>query len=310
MLRRNYRWFIALSCSIVVLLLTIGTSSAEDQNAAYFHGSVKDRNGYPLKGAEVSFRENNGTASYTNITNESGFFQLNEVQVGEYEIYGKYGGKEYFNRIINITINTSEIDDIILPVSSNGTEDDDTGGGGGEDGEKACDRGSGGTFNIITIIIISTIILIIISTLLYSRIRRSQVLKHETRQRIRDHVMENPGDHFSAIRDKLKLSTGVLNYHLERLEKERFVSSRSEGKYKCFYPPNWQEPPGIRLTPVQESILEQVRKGKGISQSEITRLIGRNRKVVNYNVHQLRELGLVDIEREGRETKCYFVKNA
>lgn len=275
-------------------------------------GIVEDINGTPIDGAEVSLREINGSAIISNITNKTGHFQLDNIQIGEYGIYCKYKGKEYFNVLINITSNTTILNDMILPILNNQTEDsdtpgdDDTGGGNGS----ACDDASGGVAYGIAIIIMVIIIFIIISLTLYSRIRRHHLLNHETRARIRDHIVDTPGDHFSAIKDKLELSTGVLNYHIERLEKERFVTSRSEGKFKCFYPPGWEEPPGIRLTPVQESILAQIRKSKGISQSEVSRRIGRNRKVVNYNVHQLRELGLVDIEKDGRETRCFFVRNA
>ena len=153
-------------------------------------------------------------------------------------------------------------------------------------------------------------ILIIISLAIFSRIRRSQLLKHDTRQRICSHILENPGKHFTALKNELALPTGVMSYHLDRLERENFILSRMEGKFKRFYPPRWDHKPELRLTAIQETILEQIKKYPGISQSDITRKIGRNRKVVNYQVHQLADMDLIAIEKEGRESMCYFVRNA
>ncbi|UCC93821.1 MAG: winged helix-turn-helix transcriptional regulator, partial [Thermoplasmata archaeon] len=75
---------------------------------------------------------------------------------------------------------------------------------------------------VLTIVIITSIVL-------YSKIKRENLLRHAVRKRIHDYVEENPGAHYRAILDDLDLSMGVLTYHLNRLEKAEYLKSRQDG---------------------------------------------------------------------------------
>ena len=290
--------------SIFVFLFLSNFSSA-GANGANVGGFVRDINDRPVKGTEIILSDRNGFYQQNIITNESGEYLFRNVSSGDYSIICIYNMVTYHqghlvvNNNKNISINITIQWDVV-----NNTEPDSN-----DDKGKKASESEESAFNIILLLIVATIIIIILSLAIFSRIRRSNVLKHETRDRICTHINENPGEHFNAIKEELGLSTGVLSYHIERLEKERFISSRMEGKFKRFYPPFWDKPPEVHLSEVQEILLEQIKRRPGISQSDLGARIGRNRKVVNYQAHQLRELGFIDIEKEGRESKCYFVKD-
>jgi predicted transcriptional regulator len=64
---------------------------------------------------------------------------------------------------------------------------------------------------------------------------------------------------------------------------------------------------GVRLTDVQEQILNKIRSTPGISQTAIAKDINQNRKLVYYHIKRLSDEGLVYVQPNGRETKCYIL---
>ena len=148
-------------------------------------------------------------------------------------------------------------------------------------------------------------IVIITSMVLYSKIKRENLLKHAVRKRIHEHVKDNPGAHYRAILDDLELSMGVLTYHLNRLEKGEYLKSRQDGMYRRFYVTGRKTEVKFFLSAIQESIVATIRENQGISQSRIAEAIGVTRKVVNYHVRILDQAGLIYMEERGRETACF-----
>ena len=315
----------------LVFLLSFFSVASANNNVCEIKGNVKYWNNQPASGIEIILMLSNGTIANSTLTNTSGHYYFSNAVPGNYSLIAKYN-----NSIVHIykfsmgpdvclwhNISFRDSDGDGIPDDGGGEnddEDDDTGPGDDTDDNDEPitppEKNEGkikiirSTKNLIIWMIIVIFVIIILSLAIFSRIRRSHILNHETRDRISNHIRENPGAHFTAIKKDLGLSTGVLSYHMERLERENFVISRAEGKYKRFYPPRWDEPPDIHLSQIQEIILEQIKKRPGISQSDLGSNIGRNRKVINYQAHQLRELGLIDIEKEGRESRCYFVRDA
>jgi DNA-binding MarR family transcriptional regulator len=148
-------------------------------------------------------------------------------------------------------------------------------------------------------------IVIITSMVMYSKIKRENLLKHAVRQRIHEYVSVNPGAHYRAILDDLELSMGVLTYHLNRLEKAEYLRSRQDGMYRRFFVTGRKTEVKFFLSEVQESIVATIRNNQGISQSRIADAIGVTRKVVNYHVRILDQAGLIYVEDRGRETACF-----
>ncbi len=140
---------------------------------------------------------------------------------------------------------------------------------------------------------------------LYSKIRRDRLLDHAVRRRIYEYVQENPGQHYRAIMTGLELPSGMLSYHINRLEKGEYLRSRQDGMYRRFFPADRRTEMRFFLSDIQESILGVIRANQGISQSGIADRINVTRKVVNYHMRILNQAGLVYMEPRGRETACY-----
>ena len=301
----NLRKVTICNLEIVILVSFIAFTSVatgDNGDSGEIFGFVKDIRGRPIENIVVELIDENGNYVSNIQTNVTGSFVLSNVTPGNYSIIVYYEHEKIYQENITFQGNESLRHDIIIPLQKD--DPDDTGAGAiSADDDSSC-------LLVIIIPLVTLVLLIILSLAIFSRIRRSHILNHETRDRICSHIRENPGAHFTAIKKDLGLSTGVLSYHMERLERENFVISRAEGKYKRFYPPRWDQPPAIHLSQIQEIILEQIKRRPGISQSDLGSSIGRNRKVINYQAHQLRELGLIEIEKEGRESRCYFVRDA
>jgi len=290
----------------IIIILSVTNLSSADAKGVTVGGFVWDKKDKPVKEAEIVLSEINGSYQQSNLTNEFGEYRFYNVPQGNYSISCFYKEKLYYK--VNQTINFSAYVNRSFKIQ---WDTNSTGPNNNVDVEE--DRGKEAADSAASILIlftVATIIILLLSLAIFSRIRRSQLLKHDTRQRICSHIQENPGKHFTALKNELALSAGVMTYHLDRLERENFILSRMEGKFKRFYPPRWDHKPDLHITPIQETILEQIKKQPGISQSDITKKIGRNRKVVNYQVHQLEDMDLIAIEKDGRESMCYFVRNA
>jgi predicted transcriptional regulator len=58
----------------------------------------------------------------------------------------------------------------------------------------------------------------------------------ETRRRIYEYVVANPGTHLRAIKDELDMPMGQLEYHLHYLEVRGILDAKEDRYYKRFFP--------------------------------------------------------------------------
>ena len=166
------------------------------------------------------------------------------------------------------------------------------------------------TMGLIVGLFITAMTLSMMAFFTYGRIKRKNALDHINRKRIYEMIKEDPGVHFSAISDMLALKQGVMSHHLNVLEKGEYIRSLQDGKYRRFYLFDDSTDFKIALTAVQQRILFVVMNEPGISQAGISNATGRNSMVVNYHVRILRDVGLLSIEKEGRETHCFITSTA
>ncbi len=134
---------------------------------------------------------------------------------------------------------------------------------------------------------------------LYTKLKREQILDHETRGMIRGYVVANPGDHFNAIKASLGLTNGTLAYHLRVLEREKILRSKKDGKFRRFYPFEMRVSDNGEPTEIQRTILGLIEETPGISQKDIASFLGVTQPTVNYHIERLKELGTVRVERRG-----------
>jgi predicted transcriptional regulator len=142
---------------------------------------------------------------------------------------------------------------------------------------------------------------------LFVRLKKDQVLDHFTRGQIFGFIKANPGAHYIAVQEHLELQNGVLAYHLKVLEREEYITSERDGIYRRFYPRHMKIPHKERqLTRVQRDIVEALKAHPGTSQNGLARLIGESKQVVGYHVRVLEKAGLVRVERDAQQTRCFL----
>ncbi len=145
---------------------------------------------------------------------------------------------------------------------------------------------------------------------LYSRISKEDALDNFLRGKIYGYIIANPGACYSEIMDALDIRNGTFIHHVKVLEKEGFVKSKRDGRYRRFYPIGARVP--IKdpryLTDVQMDIVDVIMDNPGLSQAEVGRRIGKNRRVVNYHVNLLADTGIVVMKKSGVRTKLYVSK--
>ncbi|UCH88267.1 MAG: winged helix-turn-helix transcriptional regulator [Thermoplasmata archaeon] len=130
-------------------------------------------------------------------------------------------------------------------------------------------------------------------------------------------IQANPGTHFNYMKRALKLNNGTLAYHLNVLEHDDLIRSQNDGIFRRFYPADSRIVPGnggngaslnfthVQLNSTQDKIISVIQNTPGLTQKEIAKTLGKSTQVVNYNINEMAQIGLVKLERDGNKTKCF-----
>ncbi len=213
-----------------------------------------------------------------------------------------------------------------LLMSYSVPEDPGTGPTGptGPETEDPTDSSTGGVvlstsiYGLIGVVSVTTIIVAVVAgteigkynlyaftSSLYTKLSRKKLLHHGTRNMIWKYIIANPGYHYNAIRRMLKLNNGALAYHLKVLEREGFIRSMRDGVRKRFYPVGMRIAPNLRLSFMQQRIIETIKDHPGTTQKDIALELDVSKQVVNYHINIMVGSGLVRLAREGNRTLCY-----
>jgi predicted transcriptional regulator len=140
-------------------------------------------------------------------------------------------------------------------------------------------------------------------------VRRKEVLDNKTRYALHGIIAERPGIHYSAIKDEFGLSNGAAAYHLDVLERERFIRSVRDGRLKRFYSARTKVTKDQRMTPeeIRVTIMGVVRERPGISQMELIEELGVDRDTVGYHLREMVKEGLLKTDKQWRYT-TYRIK--
>lgn len=144
---------------------------------------------------------------------------------------------------------------------------------------------------------------------LYSRLRRKEILDHETRGMIRGYVIANPGDHFNSIKSALDLRNGTLAHHLNVLEREDIIKSVKDGKYRRFFPVGMRVADEVFPTKIEKIILDIVRETPGITQKEIAGHLGMSQPTVSYHIGKLRDSQRIRTEKHGMSLRHFIIES-
>ena len=140
----------------------------------------------------------------------------------------------------------------------------------------------------------------------YTRVKKEEVLNHEVRELVYDYVQTHPGEHFRAILTKLGLTNGTLIHHLQTLERQEFIKSERDGPFKRFYPTGRQFTEDIlEINGIQKKILDEVAAQPGITQKDLAIRLHTSPPTINYHIKALRGVRLINIQRDGKNTRCF-----
>jgi len=144
---------------------------------------------------------------------------------------------------------------------------------------------------------------------LYTRLNHERLLDNRKRFLIYGFIVENPGEHFSAIRSTLRLNSGTTVYHLRVLEREGKITSMKEGKYRRFYVKGGYAIPdrSTKLSKAQMEIVEILSDNPGITQQDLARTLNKAPSTINHHVKHLEAMDVIMAIETDRRTKRYVI---
>ena len=139
---------------------------------------------------------------------------------------------------------------------------------------------------------------------LYTTISRNNVMKNKKRQEIYHVLSRKKGMTFSELMRELHMKNGVLAYHLALLEKNKYVKSIRDGKYRRFF--LYEDEMPIFET-IEKYILEVVKRNPRISHEELITKIHASKSKLNRKIQKLVHEGKL-VAKYGDSTVHYYAR--
>ena len=132
----------------------------------------------------------------------------------------------------------------------------------------------------------------------------------ETSEVIYNVIVDEPGIHFRAIMDRLQKQTGVISYHLNKMEKEELIISVRHRKEKLFFDKSWDG----KIEEIK-SLISNLRKkiprliiislnnypgASSLALNEFSELLNIPKSSFHWYVKNLIEDGVLEPKRKGR----------
>lgn len=132
----------------------------------------------------------------------------------------------------------------------------------------------------------------------------------ETSEVVYSVIVNEPGIHFRAIMEKLQKQTGVISYHLNKMEKDDIIISVRHRKEKLFFDKSWDG----KIEEIK-SLISNLRKkiprliiislnnhpgANSLSLNEFSALLDIPKSSFHWYVKNLIEDGILEPRREGR----------
>lgn len=155
------------------------------------------------------------------------------------------------------------------------------------------------------VLMVPVMVLLSLPIFYYSRLSKKKIFENRTRHDLIELIGSNPGIYFNEIKRVLGNKPGSLLYHLNVLERNEIIRSRLIGNYRSFCLFDERNGPDLILTLFQRLLLFKVYSQPGLTQTEMSRQIGKSRTVIFYNASILRDFGLIFVDKNGRTTRYY-----
>lgn len=140
----------------------------------------------------------------------------------------------------------------------------------------------------------------------FTRVHKDAVLEHSKREELYNFIKANQGPCFSDLRRSLELSNGNLIHHLRILEMQGYVTGQRDGFRKRFYVRGPKVVPATYLTRTQQQLLEVIGAHPGLTQKELSGLVGLPRELVFYHTKQLALRGRLEIKQDGNRRRYWL----
>ena len=133
-------------------------------------------------------------------------------------------------------------------------------------------------------------------------------LNQPTRMEIYTYVKANPGVHFRGICSGLDLSVGVVQYHLEVLERAGLLTARSDGQSRRFFAANTYDEAETKLIALLRhettgNILRLLSQEKSALHKDLAHQVGVSSQALTWQMHHLKSAGLFKTAKEGMIVK-------
>ncbi|MFQ6106395.1 MAG: winged helix-turn-helix transcriptional regulator [Thermoplasmata archaeon] len=141
----------------------------------------------------------------------------------------------------------------------------------------------------------------------------TEALDLENRKRIYDHVSRYPGTYLREIQKELGLEMGVLEYHLNYMERKGLLSSEIDGRLRRFYVRREIAFPdrrilGLMRQRVPRRIAIRAMLESEVSFEDLREEVGISKSTLSFHLKKMRSLGILQEKREGRKT-FYSIRN-
>lgn len=155
---------------------------------------------------------------------------------------------------------------------------------------------------LVSAILVENILYALISIVvlpLYSKLKKDHVLNQTNREIIYEYLLKNPGSNYTTIKRALNLGTSTLVHHLNILEREDYIRSKTEFRRKIFFPVNSGENHNnIKIkrptTSVQSQILDYLNENGPTSMRDLEKVLSMKQPTLSYNIRKLVERGQVN----------------
>jgi predicted transcriptional regulator len=136
----------------------------------------------------------------------------------------------------------------------------------------------------------------------------SALLNQTTRMTIFNFVKDNPGFHFRAMSDCLKMPIGVLQYHLGLLVTGGLVSAYSDGRYKRYFESRKFTETEVKAISILRhktagKILIALMEKQDTLHKELALKLGISSQALSWQMNRLEQMNVIQKKSEGLEVK-------
>lgn len=139
-------------------------------------------------------------------------------------------------------------------------------------------------------------------------------LEQNTRSRIYNLIMADEGIHLREVCRKLDKKMGVIQYHINVLEKAGLINSIKDGRYRRFFVNNNHNTTSKRNLIISVlkrdpsyKILETLLTNEKVYHNDLANLLKISSQAITWHIKRLQKYELIDFQKEGKQ-KVYFIR--